>query len=105
MKPDDELELPPELQAKFLSFLREVNGHFELADKMGLIKFVVEHGKRYPALLKLFTVNKDAVMDHFKRTAEVPPGVTVFTTETQEGDNVTKLEIFRGPIPSKSSEP
>jgi len=95
-------EPPPEIGAKLMTFLREANGGFQVADMRGLVKFVAEYGDRHPALLSLLDVNEEAVVEHFKRTGEVPPGVRVIKTTTREGDNVTKLEIFRGPLPPKS---
>lgn len=95
-------DLPPEIGAKLMTFLRETNGQFEVADMLGLVNFVLEHGDRHPALWDLLKINEEAVVEHFKRTGEVPPGVKIVHTATQEGDNVTKLEIFRGPIPPKS---
>jgi hypothetical protein len=52
--------------------------------------------------LQLFNIDYEAVVEHFKQTGEVLPGMKIIHTETREGDNVTKLEIFRGPIPPKS---
>ena len=94
--------LPPEIGAKLMKFLRETNGQFEVADMQGLLNFVVEYGEQYPGLLNLFDVNHEAIVENFKRTGEVPPGVRIIYTETREGDNVTKLRIFRGPLPPKS---
>lgn len=96
-------ELPPEIGTQFLSYLREVDGVFQIADKEGLLKFVVEHGERYPVLLSLFSIDKEATVEHFKKTGEVPPGMEIIHTSTQEGGNVTKLEIFRGAIQPKGS--
>jgi len=94
--------LPPDLRAKFMSFLREVNGQFELVDKEGLILFVAEHGKQYPELLGLFQLNEDALVEHYEKTGEVPPGVKLIRKTTQEGSNVVGLEVLRGPIPPRS---
>jgi len=95
-------DLPPEIGAKLMTFLRETNGAFEVTDKEGLVKFVVEYGKQHPVLMTLVQIDYDAVVEHFKRTGEVLPGMRIIHTETHEGDNVTKLEIFRGPISPKS---
>lgn len=95
-------ELPPEIGAKLRAFLHEENGELQVADIQGLLKFVAEYGERHPALLDLFKLNEEAVVEQFKRTGEVPPGVKVVKTTTREGDNVTKLEIFPGPLPPKS---
>lgn len=96
-------DLPPELGAQFLTFLREVNGEFEVIDKEGLVKFVAEHGKKYPVLWSLFNINEEAVVEHFKKTGEVLPEMKIIHTSTREGDNVTKLEVFHGPKPPKDS--
>ena len=95
-------DLPSELGAKFLSFLREANGEFEVADMRGLLNFVAEYGQQYPALLNLFEINFEALGEHFERTGEVPPGVKLIKTTTREGDNVTELRVFHGPLPPKS---
>lgn len=95
-------ELPPEIGAKLMTFLRETNGQFEVADMQGFLEFIVEFGEQHPMLLDLIKVNKEAVVDHFERTGEVLPGIKLVKTTTREGHNVTKLEIFRGPHPPKS---
>lgn len=95
-------DLPPEIGAKLMTFLREENGKFEVADLQGLLSFVAEYGDRHPALLELFKLNEEAVVQHFKQTGEIPPGVKIVHTTTREGDNVTKLEVFHGPLPPKS---
>jgi hypothetical protein len=69
---------------EFLSFLKEVNGQFEVADTRGLLKFIVEHGNQYPALYNLFGVNEEAVIEHFERTGQVPPGVALTQTAVRE---------------------
>lgn len=95
-------DLPPEIGAKLMTFLRETNGAFEVADMEGLVKLIAEHGNEHPLLTTLLKIDYEAVVEHFKRTGEVLPGMRIIHTETREGDNVTKLEIFRGPIPPKS---
>lgn len=62
----DVADLTPELRTEFLSFLTEVNGHFEVADTQGLLMFIVEHGEQYPTLYNLFDVNEEAVIEHFE---------------------------------------
>lgn len=99
---EDDNKLPPEIGAKLMTFLREENGEFRVADVQGLLRFVAEYGQRHPALLDLFRLNEEAVVEQFKRTGELPPGVRVIKTTTRKGDNVTKLEIFHGPLPPKS---
>lgn len=95
-------ELPPEIGAKLMTFLRETNGEFQVADMQGLLNFVAEYGQRHPVLLELVKIKEEAVVEHFKRTGEVPPGLRVIKTTTRDGDNVMKLEIFRGRLPPKS---
>ena len=94
--------LPPEICAKLMACLRKTDGEFEVTDKEALLRLVAEHGDRYPVLFGLFKIDYDAMVEHFKKTGEVLPGMKIIHTETREGDNVTKLEIFRGPIPPKS---
>lgn len=95
-------DLPPEISAKLMSFLREANGTFEVADREGLFNFVAEYAERYPALLALVKINQEALVEHFEKTGEVLPGVELIKTTTGEGgDNVTTLEIFRAPSTPK----
>jgi len=95
-------DLPPELGAQFLSFLREVNGEFEVSDMQGLLLFVVEHGEQYPALFNLFEIDMEFIVEHFKSTGEVPPGVKLIGTTIRDGTNITELKVLYGPIPPKS---
>ena len=100
---DEQLtDLPPELRAKLLTFLRESNGEFEVVDMQGLVQFISEHAEQHPVLLRLVQVNEDVILEHFKQTGEVPPGIKLIKTTTPEGSNVTYLEIFHGP---KSERP
>jgi hypothetical protein len=78
-------DLPPELGTEFLSYLSEVNGEFEVADTQGLLMFIVEHGEQYPALYNLFELNEEAVVEHFERTGQVPPGIQLSRTTTRDG--------------------
>lgn len=94
-------DLPPGIGAKLMTFLRETNGGYEVADMEGLVKFIAQHCERHPVLMSLLKIDYDAVVEHFKRTGEVLPGMRIIHTETPEGSNVTKLEIFRGPISPK----
>jgi len=91
----DITDLPPELGLRFLSFLREVNNHFEVADAQGLLSFIVEHGKEYPFLLELFEIDLDAVIERFERTGEVPPGILLTRTINEESSEYTYLEQYR----------
>ena len=86
----DVADLPPELRTEFLSFLREVNGEFEVADTRGLLMFIAEHGEQYPALFNLLEINEGAVIEHFERTGQVPPGVQLTRTTTR--DDPTECE-------------
>jgi hypothetical protein len=96
-------DLPPEIGTKLMAFLRETNGKFEVADREGFLNFVTEYGQQYPVLLGLVKINQEALVEHFEKTGEVPPGIELIKLTTgEEGDNVTKLEIFRGPTASKS---
>src|SRR5438034_75468 len=98
----DRNDLPPELGAKLLTFLRETEtGGFEVVDMPGLCGFIVEYGEQYPSLLDLVKPNEDAIVDHYKQTGEVPPGVKLVVKTQHEGDNVIGLEILRGPISPK----
>src|SRR5688572_24355440 len=80
-------DLPPDLQAEFLSFLREVDDQVEVADMQGLVGFIAKHVKQYPALFNLIEINWDFVVDRFERTGEVPPGIMLSRTTTREALN------------------
>jgi hypothetical protein len=92
----DVTDLPPELGAEFLSFLREVNDQFEVADTRGLVSFIVEHAEQYPFLLDLIEINWDAIVERFERTGEVPPGIQLTRTATREASSqYAYLEQYR----------
>jgi hypothetical protein len=58
----------------------------------------------YPSLRELFTIDKDALVEHFKNTGEVPPGIKLIHTSTEEGSNVTRLEVRYGSTESTKPE-
>lgn len=89
-------DLPDDLRAEFLSFLKEVNGEWEVADMMGLVGFIATHHKQYPDLLKLVRLNEEWAIKHFQETGEVPPGVKI-VKRTEVSPKVTQVEIFHGP--------
>lgn len=92
----DVIDLPPELGAEFLSFLREADDQFEVADAQGLLSFIAAHAKQYPFLLDLLEINMDAVVERFERTGDVPPGIMLTRTTTSEASNDHKyLEQYR----------
>ncbi len=95
-------ELPREVIEQLLAFTTEIEGEIKVTDHLGFVKFIVEHGKQYPLLYNLISVNKTAVIEHYKETGEVPPGVKIIAKTTTEGSNVTHLEIIHGPEPPKS---
>jgi hypothetical protein len=102
-------DLPPELGAKFLSFLHEVNGEFEVTDKKGLLSFIIDNGEQYPVLFNLLEIDLEAIEAHFESTGEVPPGISMVRKAPRNGANITELEVLHGPIPpnlkSGSSKP
>jgi hypothetical protein len=89
-------DLPPEILAKFMSYLGKVEGEIRVTDPEGFMDFVFEYRDRYPVLQEFLTVDWDAVNEHYQRTGKVPSGIRLIKTETREGDNVTKLEIIDG---------
>jgi len=92
----DVADLPPELGAEFLSFLREVNDQFEVVDTRGLLSFILNHVEQYPALLNLIEINWNAVIERFERTGEVPPGLMLTRTSTREASSeCAYLEQYR----------
>lgn len=94
---DDVNSLPPELLAKFLSFLRrKPDGEIVVADRRGFVDFVFENREQYPFLGGLLKLNEAAVTEHFEKTGEVPAGIKGIRKTTEEGSNVTKLEILWG---------
>ncbi|MBI1398003.1 MAG: hypothetical protein GC151_18675 [Betaproteobacteria bacterium] len=89
--------LPPELAAKVMSLLREVDGEYEIVDMPALVDLILEHGQEYPSLRDLIQVNDDALLAHYRETGAVPPGIKIVETSTQEGSNVTELKVSHGP--------
>ncbi len=89
--------LPPEIIAKLMSLLHEVNGEFEVIDDRQFVDFVKENENRYPALRGLLKLSDDAIRAHIERTGKAPPGIRAIRTTTSDDSNVTKLEIFLPP--------
>lgn len=100
--PGSLFNLPDTLQTQLMSFLGEIDGELQVIDMAGFVSFVVEHGENYPELYSLVSLNKRAAVEHYEATGEVPPGVKLVRTTTEEGSNVVGLEILRGPISAKS---
>jgi hypothetical protein len=94
-------DMPRDLAERFLALFTQTNGHTDVKDPLEAIKFIVEYGERYPFLFDLVDINEEAVIEHYQKTGEVPPGIKLIGTSTTEGDNVTYLEILQGPIPPK----
>ena len=91
-------DLPGDLIERVLSFCTEDgDGNHTVADIRGLVAFIVENADRCPALLKLVTVNEEALTKHIQETGEVPPGVKLIKTSAAEGSNVTQVQIVHGP--------
>ena len=61
-------EFPTEIGARLMTFLRETNGEFEVADMLGFLNFVAEYGERHPVLRGFVKINEEAVVEHFKRS-------------------------------------
>lgn len=93
--------LPPELYEELMTYVVERDGQWEVIDMAALLNLIVAHGAEYPQLLSLVNVKEGALEQHYRQTGEVFPGVKIVKTETEEGSNVTKLEVLRGPIPPK----
>lgn len=94
-------DLPPELAAELMACLEEVNGDYYVKDMKALVTLVVEHGSAFPFLREFVTVNKDALVKHYEKTGEVPPGVKMVQTTTEEGSNVVGLNVLHGPRSTK----
>lgn len=94
-KPD---ELPVEIVERLLSFCTtDAAGHQQVVDSKGLVAFVLENADRYPALLNAVKVDQDRLTRHIQHTGEVPPGVKLVKTTTEDGSNVTRMQIVHGP--------
>ena len=93
--------LPEDLAHELMSFITESDGGPQVADMPGFITFIARHADRYPALLGLINVNGDAVIRHYEETGEVPPGIKLIGTSTEEGSNVAHVQILHGPIPPR----
>ena len=94
--------LPPQIQATVMSFMREVEGEYEINDMEGFVLFIVKNMNEYPDLKNLLKIDEDALVGRYERTGEVPPGVKLVRTTQEEGSNVVGLEVLHGPIPPKS---
>ena len=94
-------DLPPEISARFMACLEEVNGDYQVKDKRALMELIAEHGATFPFLQELITVDLDAVVKHYEETGEVPPGIKLIRTTTNEGSNVVSLDVFHGPRSTK----
>jgi hypothetical protein len=91
--------LPIEIRERVFSlFTRDADGNFaECADEDGFYRFLADNISQYPVLANLVKINEAAVIEHARKTGDVPPGVKLIKTEQVEGQNVTKVRIFHGP--------
>ena len=95
---DDFKNLPADIRDRFWSFLRiDDEGIAHVADRDGFVDFLYENAQQYPVLSEFLKLNEEKLTQHFHVTGEVRPGVELIKTEQAEGQNVTKLRIFRGP--------
>ncbi len=95
-KPGD--ELPVEIVERLLSFCTtDAAGHQQVADMKGLVAFVLKNAEKHPTLLNALTVDEDRLTRHIQETGEVPPGVKLVKTTTEDGSNVTRVQIVYGP--------
>ena len=94
-------DLPPEIAAKLMACLDEVDGEYRVRDKKALVALIVTHGAAFPFLRELVKVNEDALIQHYEKTGEVPPGVKLVRTTTEEGSNVVDLDVVLGPRSTK----
>ena len=89
-------ELPPDVAANLMKFIRQRDGEIEVIDREDFLDFIIDNCRRYPALQGLLKVDGDAAMDYYERTGKVPSGIRLIKTTTRDGDNVTELEIIDG---------
>ena len=94
-------DLPPDVAARFMEFVRHVDGEYQVHDLQGLVNFIAEHAEEYPQLLNLVQLDGDALVKHYKETGEVPPGVKLVGKATRDGSNVVDLTVIHGPMPKK----
>ncbi len=87
-------DLPAEISSQLMSFLEEKDGELHIVDDLKFVDFIVQNGLQYPALLNLIKLNEEFVIENFERTGEVPPGVKLVKKTTEDGSNVTRLEVF-----------
>jgi hypothetical protein len=92
---------PPELAKQLSSYLQEVNGEYIITDMLGLIGFILEHGKEYPGLYDIIEIDEDKIVEMYEKTGEVPPGIKLVRKTPREDSNVTDLEIQHGLIPPR----
>jgi len=52
----------------------------------------------------MIEVSEAALVQHFKDTGEVPPGVKMIEKARHLGTNVTGLRVLHGPIPPKEKK-
>ncbi len=95
---------PPELAKQLASYLQEVDGEYIITDMLGLVGFILEHGKEYPGLYDIIQLDEDKVVEMYEKTGEVPPGIKLIRKTQREDSNVTDLEILHGPIPPRDDE-
>jgi len=64
----------------------------------------MRHAEQYPVLGAMIEVSEAALVQHFKDTGEVPPGVKMIEKARHLGTNVTGLRVLHGPIPPKEKK-
>ena len=94
-------DLPPDLAAQLMEFVCDVEGEYQVQDMQWLANFILQHQEEYPQLLNLIQIDEDAVVEYYKKTGEVPPGVKLVRTTTREGNNVVDLSVIHGSTSKK----
>jgi hypothetical protein len=94
-------DLPPGIAARLMVCLEEVGDEYHVKDMKALVELIAENGSEFPFLLQLVTVNMDAIVKHYEEIGEVPPGIKLVRTTTQEGSNVVGLDVLHGPRTTK----
>lgn len=93
--PEDDI-LPEHIQAGIRRFCRETSdGHWEVIDKGGLLRFISENQREYPALAKLVKLDQAALLRYWEEHAGEPlPGVTVYEEVTAADGTVYRRPLL-----------
>ena len=92
----EEYNFPKEINEKIMTLLKDVDGEYQITDLKAFAKLVAEYGEQYPSLYDFIEIDKEEIISHYKNTGEVPPGVKLVETSSEEGSNVINLRVLHG---------